>query len=70
MYLRNCWYVAAWSADVGRSLRAETFLGENILLYRQEDGTLSRWRTPARTASCRCRRATSRATTWNAATTG
>ena len=39
MYLRNCWYVAAWSKDIGRSLKAETFLGEKIVLYRQEDGT-------------------------------
>ncbi|MGI9367464.1 MAG: aromatic ring-hydroxylating dioxygenase subunit alpha [Ruegeria sp.] len=38
MYLRNCWYVAAWSKDIGRELKAETFLGENIVLYRQEDG--------------------------------
>ncbi|NOD88497.1 MULTISPECIES: aromatic ring-hydroxylating dioxygenase subunit alpha [unclassified Ruegeria] len=39
MFLRNCWYVAAWSKDVGRELKAETFLGENIVLYRQLDGT-------------------------------
>ncbi len=39
MFLRNCWYVAAWSKDVGRELQAETFLGENIVFYRQEDGT-------------------------------
>lgn len=39
MYLRNCWYVAAWSKDIGRELIAETYLGENIVLYRQQDGT-------------------------------
>ncbi len=39
MFLKNCWYVAAWSKDIGRSLQAETFLGENVVLYRQEDGT-------------------------------
>jgi len=39
MYLRNCWYVAAWSADVGRTLRAETYLGEAIVLFRKADGT-------------------------------
>jgi len=38
MYLKNCWYVAAWSKDIGRELRAETFLGENIVLYRRQDG--------------------------------
>ncbi|KIC40603.1 (2Fe-2S)-binding protein [Ruegeria sp. ANG-R] len=39
MYLRNCWYVAAWSTDVGRELKPETYLGENIVLYRRQDGT-------------------------------
>ncbi|WP_371169333.1 Rieske 2Fe-2S domain-containing protein [Aliiroseovarius sp. 2305UL8-7] len=38
MFLRNCWYVAAWSKDIGRELKAETFLGENVVLYRQQDG--------------------------------
>ena len=38
MYLKNCWYVAAWSKDIGRELRAETFLGENVVLYRRQDG--------------------------------
>ncbi|MEY8827851.1 Rieske 2Fe-2S domain-containing protein [Sedimentitalea sp. XS_ASV28] len=39
MYLRNCWYVAGWSEEIGRNLRPETFLDENIVLYRKEDGT-------------------------------
>lgn len=39
MYLRNCWYVAAWSKDIGRELKGETFLGEKVVLYRQQDGT-------------------------------
>lgn len=39
MFLKNCWYVAAWSKHIGRELQAETFLGENIVMYRQEDGT-------------------------------
>lgn len=39
MYLKNCWYVAAWSSDIGRTLKAETFLGENVVLYRKQDGT-------------------------------
>ena len=39
MYLRNCWYVAAWSKDIGRELKAETYLGENVVLYRQQDDT-------------------------------
>lgn len=38
MFLRNCWYVAGWSSDYGRELKAETFLGENIVIYRTEGG--------------------------------
>lgn len=39
MFLRNCWYVAAWSKDIGQKLQPETLLGENIVFYRQTDGT-------------------------------
>ena len=39
MYLKNCWYVAGWSKDYGRTLKAEKYLGENIVIYRKKDGT-------------------------------
>ncbi|WP_226781490.1 aromatic ring-hydroxylating dioxygenase subunit alpha [Oceaniglobus trochenteri] len=39
MFLRNCWYVAGWSKDFDRSLKAETLLGEKIVFYRRADGT-------------------------------
>ncbi|MEO0702648.1 MAG: aromatic ring-hydroxylating dioxygenase subunit alpha [Pseudomonadota bacterium] len=39
MFLRNAWYVAAWSADIGHSLKAETILGHEIVFYRKADGT-------------------------------
>lgn len=39
MFLRNAWYVAAWSRDVGRDLLAVTILGEEIVIYRREDGS-------------------------------
>ena len=38
MFLKNAWYVAGWSKDFGRELKAETFLGENLVIYRKEDG--------------------------------
>ena len=38
MFLKNCWYVAGWSNDYGRELKAETYLGENIVIYRTEAG--------------------------------
>ena len=39
MFLRNCWYVAGWSKDYAQSLNAQTLLGENIVFFRQADGT-------------------------------
>ncbi len=39
MFLRNCWYVAGWSKDYEQSLKAQKLLGENIVFYRQADGT-------------------------------
>lgn len=38
-YLRNTWYVAALSPDVGRALKPVQLLGERIVLYRREDGS-------------------------------
>src|SRR5690349_7746988 len=38
-YVRNTWYVAAWSHDVnGPTPFATTILGERIALYRSETG--------------------------------
>lgn len=39
MFLRNCWYVAGWSKDYDRALKAQTLLGEKLVFYRQLDGT-------------------------------
>ncbi|MGH7088805.1 MAG: Rieske 2Fe-2S domain-containing protein, partial [Stellaceae bacterium] len=38
MYLRNCWYVAATSAEVGRKPLARHLLGERVALYRGASG--------------------------------
>jgi len=38
-FLRNCWYVAAWGHEVGRSLLARTVLEEPMVLYRTEAGS-------------------------------
>jgi vanillate O-demethylase monooxygenase subunit len=37
-FARDQWYVAAWSAEVGRDLLGRTILGEPLALYRTEDG--------------------------------
>lgn len=39
--LKNCWYVAAWSHEVGENLLARTLLGEPVCLYRNEEGHVS-----------------------------
>ncbi|MGE0735876.1 MAG: Rieske 2Fe-2S domain-containing protein [Alphaproteobacteria bacterium] len=38
-YLRNCWYVAAASHELGKSLLARTLLEQPVVLYRKQDGT-------------------------------
>ena len=38
MMLRNYWYVAAWSSDVGRTMLSRVLLGEPVVIYRREDG--------------------------------
>lgn len=37
-FLRNHWYVAAWSSEVGRKPLARVLLGEYVVVYRTEDG--------------------------------
>lgn len=39
MYLKNHWYVAAWSDELGSEPLAVTMLDEDVLLYRKRDGT-------------------------------
>jgi phenylpropionate dioxygenase-like ring-hydroxylating dioxygenase large terminal subunit len=38
-FLRNFWYVAGFPEEFGRHLLPCTFLGENVVLFRREDGT-------------------------------
>lgn len=38
MFVRNCWYVAAQSDEIGRHLLGRMILGEPVVLYRKEDG--------------------------------
>ena len=39
MFIRNCWYVAAWPHEVTDKPLARTLLGEPVVLYRLPDGT-------------------------------
>jgi len=38
-FVRNAWYVAAWSHELGRSLLSRRILGEPVVMFRKEDGT-------------------------------
>ena len=37
-FLKNAWYVAGWSSEVGRALFVRTILNEPVLMYRTEGG--------------------------------
>ena len=37
-FLRNAWYAAAWAAEIGRSPVRRTLLGDNVVLFRKENG--------------------------------
>lgn len=36
--IRNCWYVAAWSSEVGRALLSRRLLGRRVVLFRTQAG--------------------------------
>ena len=38
MYLRNCWYVAAWGSEIGNAPFARTITGVPVMLYRTGAG--------------------------------
>ena len=38
MFLKNCWYVAAWDHELDGKLLARTILEQPVLLYRGESG--------------------------------
>jgi len=38
MFVRNCWYVAAWSHEVAQGLFSRTILDEPICFFRGQDG--------------------------------
>lgn len=37
-YIRNAWYIAAWSDEVGRAPRARTIMDDPIVFFRTEQG--------------------------------
>ncbi len=38
MFVKNCWYVAALAAELGRTLLARTIAGDPVVMYRTEAG--------------------------------
>ena len=41
MFLKNAWYVAAWSSEVSHDPQQIRVLGEKICLYRRSDNTIT-----------------------------
>lgn len=41
IFLKNTWYMAAWSEEVGQALLRRRLLGEPMLLYRLNDGRIA-----------------------------
>ena len=39
MFVRNCWYAAAWATELGDGPLARTFLNEPVVMFRTADGT-------------------------------
>jgi len=46
VFVRNAWYVAAWSAEVGRSLLSRRILGEPVVMFRKGKRHAGRLRRP------------------------
>lgn len=40
-YVRNAWYPAAWSRDIGRALISRRILGDEVVLYRTGSGSVA-----------------------------
>lgn len=38
---KNAWYAAAWGSEVGRGLTARTVCGQDVVLYRQQNGEVA-----------------------------
>lgn len=41
MFLKNCWYVAAWNYEIEDGLVSRTIINEPIVLYRKTDGSIA-----------------------------
>jgi vanillate O-demethylase monooxygenase subunit len=41
MFLKNAWYIAGWSHEIGRSLTQRWIAGEPLVLYRTEAGAVA-----------------------------
>ena len=65
----NAWYAAACDHEVKRALLPRTVCNKKLVMYRTAAARRWRWRMPAGTGLCRCRRAVSTATRSSAAIT-
>ena len=40
-FVRNAWYVAAWSTEIDEELRRFTLLDDHVVMFRKSDGTVA-----------------------------
>ena len=69
-FVRNAWYVAARSDEIGQEMFPRTLLEQRMVFYASRTTRLSPCMTGAVTVPCRCRRAISRTIRSCAAITG
>ena len=70
-FVRNAWYAASWASELAHTLKHQTILGEDVVLYRTLGGRPAALRDPAaHTGCCRCPTGVSSRTASNAAITG
>ena len=46
MFLKNCWYEAAWDHEISNGLLARTILDHPVVLFRGQDCGIPYKRTP------------------------
>ena len=70
MFLRNAWYVAAWSSEIGRTPRQIRVLGERVCVFRPDEERVVALEDACPHRKLPLSKAGSGAATWNAGITG
>ena len=69
MFLKNYWYVAAWSNEIERQPLGRILLNEPVVFFRKQDGAVAALKIAAHIAVFLCTRAVSSVIRLNVAIT-